>query len=116
MEWLRESRAGERDAFHTHILWMKDAKIIRPRRATPVLICRKCLKRSDDGKAIKRALKKQLKRGGGETAKPPRLISTSCFGICPKRAVVVASGKSLREGAYVLVSSKDEVATALRSL
>lgn len=34
---------------------------VQPRRAPPVLVCRKCLKRAGDGRAIRRALKAELK-------------------------------------------------------
>jgi hypothetical protein len=76
---------------------------IRPRRAKPVLVCRKCLKRSAHGRELKQALKAELKRRSKALAlKRPRLVMTSCFDICPKRAVVVASGTTLNRGEYLL--------------
>lgn len=91
--------------------------VARPRRPTPVLVCRKCLKRSDDGREIRRALKTELKQrakaGGG---KPQRVVMTNCFGICPKRAVVLASEATLRRGEYVLVADADDVAEAANIL
>ena len=58
--------------------------IVRPRRAAPVLVCRKCLKRSDDGSKIRRALKSELKASKHDGGKPAKLIMTGCFGLCPK--------------------------------
>ena len=65
----------------------------RLRRAPPVLVCKKCLSRVDDGKALRKTLKSELKaRSAAQGTKPPRVVLTSCLGICPKRAVVVGNG------------------------
>jgi predicted metal-binding protein len=64
-----------------------DITTIRPRRAEPIFVCRKCLKRIDDGPALKRALKSELKqRSAARGIKRPRMVMTSCMDICPKRA------------------------------
>jgi hypothetical protein len=85
---------------------------VRPRRTKPVLICRKCLKRFGSGSRLKRALKSELKRAVAATGRKPRLVATGCFGICPKRAVVVASGATLSQGEYLLLSDADSSAAA----
>jgi len=91
--------------------------IARPKRPTPVLVCRKCLKRSDEGRAIKRAMKAELKQRSKERGeKRPRVVMTTCFGICPKRAVVMASGATLQRGEYVLVDDREQVAEAVDSI
>jgi predicted metal-binding protein len=90
--------------------------VARPRRAPPVFVCRKCLKRSDDAKGIKRALKSAIKSDAGEHAKPARVVATSCFGLCPKRAVVVTGGANAAEGSYLLLRSADDVPDALGRL
>src|SRR5262245_40758343 len=95
---------------------MSQPLVARPRRASPILVCKKCLKRSRDGGEIKRELKHALKSHGSDKRKRPRLVSTSCFGLCPKRAVVLASGQSLQNGEYLLVSDRREVKTALKGL
>lgn len=88
--------------------------IARPRRPTPVFVCRKCLKRADDGREIRRALKSELKqRGKVSGGKCPRVVMTGCFGICPKRAVVLASETTLQRGEYVLLSDDEGVAEAV---
>lgn len=94
----------------------KKPVIVRPRRAAPVLVCRKCLKRSDEGREVKRALKSELKAARADGIKPAKLIMTACFGLCPKKAVVVASGASLARQEYALVSDGDEVPRALALL
>ncbi|WP_315773570.1 MULTISPECIES: hypothetical protein [unclassified Bradyrhizobium] len=94
--------------------------LVRPNRAAPVLVCRKCLKRSDDPKAINKAIKHALtserERGSGAREKPARVVMTSCFGLCPKRAVVVTGGVRAARGEYVLVSAADDAAGALALL
>jgi len=92
----------------------KPLVIARPKRPPPVLVCRKCLKRSDDGGGIKRALKSELKqRSKARGEKRARLVMTSCFGICPKRAVVAASGSTLARGEYMLIEGGDQVSEAV---
>ena len=81
-----------------------------------MLICRKCLKRSSEAKDIRRELKRAIKRRGDGNLKAAKLVTTSCFGICPKRAVTLASATSLVGGAYVLVSHGDDVEAALNLL
>jgi hypothetical protein len=90
---------------------------VRSRRAPPVLVCKKCLKRADQGKELKRFIKAEVKRhGAAGPLKPPRLVMTGCFGICPKQAVVLASGLSLERGEYLLVSDEKSVAKAAEAL
>lgn len=89
---------------------------VRSRRE-PVLICKKCLKRVPDGRKIRRELKSATK--SLRDAQPdhrPRLVMTSCFGICPKRAVVVASATTLHRGEYVLLADADQAADAVSLL
>ncbi|CCD86057.1 conserved protein of unknown function [Bradyrhizobium sp. ORS 285] len=99
---------------------MARPSIVTPRRAAPVFICRKCLKRSDDAKGIKKGIKKAIKRearlAASSSCKPPRLIMTSCFGLCPKRAVVITGGACAARGDYVLVATSNDVAGALARL
>ena len=100
----------------TYIPIMKKPVIARSRRASPILVCGKCLKRANDGKDVRRTLKRQLKQQRSADLKAPRVIMTSCFGICPKRAVVMASGQSLRRGEFVLAKDSDEIKDALQIL
>ena len=90
--------------------------IVRPRREAPVLICRKCLKRSDEGSDVRRALKSELKARRRDGAKPAKLVMTGCFGLCPKKSIVVASGASLKRQEYVLVENRRQVPQALALL
>jgi len=95
---------------------MSQPIIARQRRASPVLVCKKCLKRSDEGSDIRRAVKRALKRRSYGERKRPRLVAASCFGLCPKRAVVLASALSLSAGEYVLVSHRADVEKAVDML
>jgi predicted metal-binding protein len=87
--------------------------IARLRGAPPVLLCRKCLSRVDDGKQLKRALKSELKqRSTAQGGKRARLVMTNCLGICPKRAVVATSASSLSRGEYLLLTDQTSAAAA----
>ena len=86
-------------------------------RREPVLVCKKCLKRVPDGRQIKRALKSSVKSlAVAQAGRRPRLVLTDCFGICPKRAVVVASGTTLYRGGFVLLADADQAADAVTVL
>jgi predicted metal-binding protein len=114
MECSIRDRFARREA-GTHIFTMT-LPVVAPRRASPILVCRKCLKRSCEGKEIRRELKHALKAQHPNKVKRPRLVSTSCFGICPKKAVILASGRSLQDGKYLLVADRQEVKNVLKSL
>jgi Fe-S-cluster-containing hydrogenase component 2 len=90
--------------------------IARSRRASPVLVCKKCLKRCSKGARIRRELKRELKQRSAVRKEAPRLVSTTCFGICPKRAVVLASTRSLQRDEFILVSRQRDVQEALENL
>ncbi|MDB5617347.1 (2Fe-2S) ferredoxin domain-containing protein [Tardiphaga sp.] len=86
---------------------------IQPRRSPPIFVYKKCLGRIDDGKALRRGLKSEARRlGAGRAMKPPRIVLTGCMGICPKRAVVVASPATLERGQYLLLADGDSAANA----
>jgi predicted metal-binding protein len=90
---------------------------IRPRRATPVLVCKKCLTRVSDGAKIKRLLKVELKqRASARGEKGARVVTTSCLGICPKRAVVVTSAALLHRGEYLMIKDRDAVEETIERL
>jgi predicted metal-binding protein len=90
---------------------------IRPRRATPILVCRKCLSRMAGGKKLKTALKKQLKRRStAQAVKRPKLVVTGCLGICPKHAVTVASAATLQRGEYLLLKDEEQAGQAVEQL
>lgn len=89
----------------------------RSRRAPPVFICKKCLGRVDDGKAVRKALKSELKQASqARDIKGPRVVLAGCLGICPKRAVVVASAATLAADRYLLLPSAAAVPDAVDSL
>jgi len=78
------------------------------RRPGPVLVCRKCLGRMENGGKLKRRLKASLKHGAGEKKKRARLVFTSCFGICPKNAVVTGSAATFARGEFILIQDCSE--------
>jgi hypothetical protein len=91
---------------------MSKLTIARSRRPAPILVC-KCLKRCPNGSRIKRALKVELKRERFDGSKRPRVVTTSCLGICPKSAVVLTNGHRLCNGEFVLVSDCRDIGDAL---
>lgn len=71
---------------------MKD-KAVRPAKTRwreVVFVCGEC---SGDPGALRKRLKKALKRR--EDSKAFRIIRTKCMGICPKDAVTVGIGRDL---------------------
>lgn len=87
------------------------------RRASPILVCKKCLGRIGDGKKLRKALKSDAKaRSAAQAVKPPRVVMTSCLGICPKRAVVVASAATMSDGRYLLLSDAEASGEAITAL
>lgn len=85
----------------------------RLRRGAPLLICKKCLTRVADGSDLKRALKSEVKRRSvAQAIKKPRIVMTGCFGLCPKRAVVVASAGTLDRNEMLLLADTDAAAEA----
>lgn len=90
---------------------------IRPRRSPPILVCKKCLGRIDEGKQLPKNLKSEVKRRSAtQGVKRPRVVLTTCLGICPKRAVVVASAETLSQGEYLLLGNGDAAADAIAIL
>ena len=90
---------------------------IRPRRATPILVCRKCLSRAGGGGKLKSALKKQVKRhSAAQAVKRAKVVVTGCLGICPKHAVTVASAATLQRGEYLLLKDEKQAAAAVAQL
>ncbi len=89
----------------------------RLRRAPPVLVCKKCLGRVVDGKALRKALKAELKRPDvAQSGKPPRVVLTICLGICPKRAVVAAGTATMARGEVLLLADAGSAAEAAAKL
>jgi hypothetical protein len=105
------------DSVRGAVLPQRQSTVVRPRRAAPVLICKKCIARSGEWKQLKRSLKLELKRQSDALSrKRPRVVKTSCFGICPKHAVVLTSGATLQRGEYVLVSESESISEAVAIL
>lgn len=89
----------------------------RLRRGAPVLICKKCLGRVADGSGLKRALKSEVKRRSvAQAIKKPRIVMTGCFGLCPKRAVAVASAAMLHRNEMLLLADENAAADAVAVL
>lgn len=56
-----------------------------------VLVCKSCRKRSNGARKLKAGeLVHAIKRGLPQTAPRPRVVATTCLGLCPKGAIAVA--------------------------
>lgn len=92
-------------------------RIARPKRAPCVLVCSKCVKKADEGRAIRKALKAALaERADAAGRRPGKLVETKCMGLCPKRAVTLASGATLARGELLMVKGAVDAAAALQLL
>jgi hypothetical protein len=91
--------------------------VARPKRPPCMLVCAKCVKKADEGRAIRKALKAQLdqtaKASGRRSGK---LIATKCMGLCPKQAVTLASGVTLSRGELLIVRGAADVQAAVALL
>jgi hypothetical protein len=106
--WPSRQSLGLTD-LSSYIGVMKRTVVVRPHREAPVLVCKKCLKRSPDGAKIRRRLKRELKATGqeGASASHDRLLQ-----ICPKAAVILTDGQTLARGEYLLASPRDDAEVA----
>lgn len=79
-----------------------------------MLVCAKCVKKADEGRAIRKALKAHMaetaKASGRRTGK---LVATKCMGLCPKQAVTLASGITLSRGELLIVRDAADVRAAV---
>ena len=94
-------------------------RAVELRKRGPVLVCRKCLKRMANGDTLRKRLKGGLKQTCADSKKKPaRLILTTCFGICPKGAVVAASPATFARKEFLLIGncSEDAIEQAVTAL
>jgi hypothetical protein len=92
---------------------MSDA-ILRPAEtpfADTVLMCAKCARRlGSDGKAIRKSLKRALKRSPWAEA---RLEETDCFSLCPKWGQVLATSRKPGDRRLLVVEPDADIEHAL---
>lgn len=99
----------------------RSPRVVQPRWSDAVLVCGKCLKRHPDGKAVRRALKDAVAARApevrvGRKREKVRLVKTTCLGLCPKRALVLASAASLSRREVVLLHGTREASDAVAQL
>ena len=92
------------------------SRVVRLGRGATILLCGKCLKRHADGKALRRAVKTEARAVADPASGKVRIVKIGCLGLCPRRAVVVASAAGLARGEVVLVRDAAGAATALPGL
>ncbi len=83
-----------------------------------VLVCRKCSRKLDGGfgkdgdSSLRAELKLALREAGRR--RQVRVVESSCFSVCPKRAVSVMLGR--RPGEILVVPAGADAADVLRRL
>ncbi len=82
--------------------------------ADAILICGKCVRKlGSEGKGMRKALKKALKRRPGGKV---RVIEARCFSLCPKGRIVLASARTLEERRLLVALPGFEVDAAIAQL
>ena len=75
--------------------------ISRRPQSVLVTVCAKC---DGDGRALRRAMKRDLE--GREHRAAVRVVATSCLDLCPKRAVAIAIARDAEPTAYYVVDER----------
>lgn len=88
-----------------------DVIVARPGWSAAILVCGKCLK-GVDGKAMRRDLKAAARSRTGKV----RIVRTACLGVCPRRAVAMASARTLARRELVVLREGRSAAAALDRL
>lgn len=92
-------------------------RAVKAKRPPGVFVCGKCLRKSDDGRSIRKALKAGMaERAEAAGQRTPKLVETKCMGLCPKQALVVAGGAALARGEVVIVKRAEDASAALDML
>ena len=89
----------------------------RPSWGVVYLVCKACGKRSDAPKRLKPKALAGLVRRASKGDKPrPRVLLTSCLGLCPKAATAVAIAGTGLATRVIAIRSVDEADAALSGL
>ena len=93
-------------------------RVVRSRWGETILLCGKCLKRRNDGKALRQELKAAAK--DYVATRSPRgkvkIVKIACVDLCPRRAIVLASAATLSAGEVVLLRDVADIAEVLPRL
>jgi predicted metal-binding protein len=82
-----------------------------------LLVCKACRKRGSGPKGMKtRDVTAELRRGLKSTKPRPRVVTSSCLGLCPKRAVAIAAVAAGSAPRIVAVESVAQLAGVLTQL
>ena len=82
-----------------------------------LLVCKTCRRRSQAPKGLKnKAVVQQAKRALSQLRPRPRVVLSSCLGLCPKAATAVAVIGGGRPARIVAIHSQTELDTALPML
>ena len=81
------------------------------------LICKQCRKRSKAPKHVKPKALAAIARAHSHEQRPrPRVVSTSCLGLCPKGAIAVAFVGGGLQPRYVPVESGEQFEAVIAQL
>jgi hypothetical protein len=85
-----------------------------PRWDTVFLVCKQCRKRSNGPEHLKtKALARTLRAATREQRPRPRIVMTSCLGLCPKRAIALAYVGMQARPRILAIKSSARLAKAL---
>lgn len=89
----------------------------RPRWDTVVLVCRACRKRGDGPTGMPaKGVIQGVRRALDDLRPRPRIVQTSCLGLCPKGATAIAAAGRGAPPMIIAVKSLDGVAAAAIAL
>ena len=92
---------------------MRKLEGVTPSWDAVVLVCRDCRKRRNGPKRLKTAnVVSEVKRCLHDIRPRPRVVSTSCLGICPKQAAVIGCAGGAVGARLLTLSDVADVAAA----
>ena len=82
---------------------------VRLKREPVLFVCGKCLKRATAGKAIREAIKLEIRTARRLSGRKGLFVRVSCLGVCPKQGVVVATPAMMATAEIRIVRDPDQV-------
>jgi predicted metal-binding protein len=99
---------------------MSDVSVVlSPSWKTVWLVCKDCRKRSSGPAKLKpKAVMADIKRATKDVRPKPRVVTTSCLGLCPKHAMTIAvagEGHRTHAASVCAVADVERAMAALRN-
>ena len=92
-------------------------RVVRAKRSAFVFVCAKCVRKTEHGTSIRKALKAELKGQARLTGRrADKIVDTKCMGLCPKEAVAVTNGAMLIGRELLILKRPGDVPEAVSLL